>query len=340
MATEPVFDVNHLDPFPAQYEKYYNDTFTVRSLMIRYYNFINIVLFKKSPVPDQVIIGNNGWLFMAGTEKDAYTGKNPLTALELNTIKTELEYRKKYLNERGCKFYFLIAPTKANIYSENLPPTIFKFNSLSWAEQLIGYLNQHGDVKPLDVLNVLRKNKDIYPVYYKLDNHWTEFGAFFAVNEFLHTLQTDFPQTTLLQLEKYTTTKIEKNTGNLSGMLSNIDIFNDFSYQLKPANGFRAQTAPNVGYPCVPGFPYCWEYEKVKEISNSHLPKILIISDSFGEAFFPFAAENFSRTVKIFDAWQYKLNEDIVNKEKPDIVLLIMLESSIKGLLKFPKRNI
>jgi hypothetical protein len=338
MATEPIFDVNHLDRFPAQYEKYYNDTFTVRSLMIKYYNFLNIVLFHKSPVPDQVIIGNNGWLFMAGTEKDAYRGKEPLTELELNTIKAELEYRQKYLSERGCKFYYLIAPTKANVYSEYFPNTIFKLNKLSWSEQLISFLNKNSYVKPVNVLNTLRKNRGNNPLYYKNDNHWTQFGAFYSANEFFNTMKTDFPQTAIQQLENYNVNKIQKNSGNLSTMISDTSLFKDYFYTLLPKSGFVAQVAPNVGYPCVPGFPYCWEYEKVKEIKNSKLPKLLIISDSFGEAFFPFAAENFSRSVKIFDAWQYKLNEDIVNNEKPDVVLLIMLESSIKGLLKFPKR--
>jgi hypothetical protein len=338
MTTEPVFDVNHLDLFPAQYEKYYNDTFTVRSLMIKYYNLFNIVLFQKSPVPDQVIIGNNGWLFMAGTEKDAYRGKEPLTELELNTIKAELEYRQKYLSERGCKFYYLIAPTKANVYSEYFPNTIFKLNKLSWSEQLISFLNKNSNVKPVNVLNTLRKNRGNNPLYYKNDNHWTQFGAFYSANEFFNTMKTDFPQTAIQQLENYNVNKIQKNSGNLSTMISDTSLFKDYFYTLLPKSGFVAQVAPNVGYPCVPGFPYCWEYEKVKEIKNSKLPKLLIISDSFGEAFFPFAAENFSRSVKIFDGWQYKLNEDIVNNEKPDVVLLIMLESSIKGLLKFPKR--
>jgi alginate O-acetyltransferase complex protein AlgJ len=88
-------------------------------------------------------------------------------------------------------------------------------------------------------------------------------------------------------------------------------------------------------------FAYTWEYENVREIKNSKQPRLLIISDSFGAALFPFLSENFSRTVKIFDAWQYKLNEDIVNSEKPDAVVLVIDEPILRNFIKnIPKERL
>jgi hypothetical protein len=107
---------------------------------------------------------------------------------------------------------------------------------------------------------------------------------------------------------------------------------------LVPKKGFVSSEVPKTGYPIIPGFPYPYAYEADREIPGSKQPRILIISDSFGEAIFPFISERFSRSVKIFDAWQFKLNEDIVANEKPDVVLVVVLESNLRNMLKHQSR--
>ncbi len=118
-------------------------------------------------------------------------------------------------------------------------------------------------------------------------------------------------------------------------MLSNIDNFKDVFFEIKPKLGFKSFEAPKFGYPPPPYFVYPWKYEEDREIKDSKKPRLLIISDSFGENLFPFLSEKFSRSVKIFDSWQYKLNLDIIRNEKPDVVLLLVLESNIRCILHF-----
>lgn len=338
MASKPVMDFSYLDNFPGPYEKYYNDNFTIRSIMVKNYNLLNLEVFKKSPVPDQVVIGKDKWLFMAGKELESYEGKNRFEQSELEAYKEELEYRKKYLEERGCKFYFVIAPVKANIYPEKMPAEIFRFNKQSWGEQLNEYLEANCDVKPINVYNILRANKDHELLYYMIDNHWNELGAFYAATEIFKRFQKDFPEIEIASLEDYNIVKSVKKIGNIAQMLSGIGNYSDYTFQLIPKSGFQAQDVTPAGYPVVKGFPYPADYEKDKEIKGSAKPKILIITDSYGVNIFPFIAEGFGRSVKIFDAWQYKLNEDLVNAEKPDIVLLIALESNVRTLLKYQSR--
>jgi hypothetical protein len=338
MAAKPVMDFTFLDPYPAKYEKYYTDHFSIRSIMVKYFNILNIEVFKKSPVPDKVVIGKDDWLFMADKELDSYKGIHRFEQSELEAFKEEFEYRAKYLNDRGCKFYVLIAPVKANIYSEYMPNSVFQLSKQSWGEQLIEYLNDNSEFKPIDVYDVLRANKNKELLYYKLDNHWNHLGALYCANEFFNHLRSDFPGISVLSTEDYNISRTETNTGNILSMLSNVGDYRDYSFQIEPKSGFQARDVKAAGYPVVEGFPYPWEYEMDKEIAGSTKPRILIITDSYGNNIFPFLAEGFSRSVKIFDSWQYKLNEDIVNSEKPDVVLLIALESNIRSMLKFQSR--
>ena len=338
MVSKPSLYFEHLDPYPGQFEKYYNDHFSIRFLLVKYYNLMNLMVFKKSPIPDQVVIGNDGWLFMAGNEINSYKGNLRFEKSELEALKDELEYRKQYLNKRGCQFYFLIAPVKSSIYSDKIPNHIFRVYKQSLGEQLIEYLNKNSEVKPVNVYQVLRLNREKEWLYYKLDNHWNQLGAFYAANEALRRINMDFPEISASSLDEFVIKKTETKDGNIISMLSNVVIFKDYSFQLTPKSGFLASDVSPAGYACVPNFAYPSEFEKDKEIKNSKKLKILIISDSFGGNVFPFLAEHFGRSVKIFDSWQYKLNEDIVEKEKPDVVLLISLETGIKNILNFQSR--
>ena len=92
LADKPEFDITHLDRYPVKYEKYYDDHFTLRSLMVKYFNQVNIDLFLKSPLPSKVVIGKDRWLFMAEKEIASYQGLDRFTEEELEAFKTELEY--------------------------------------------------------------------------------------------------------------------------------------------------------------------------------------------------------------------------------------------------------
>ncbi len=339
MTAKPILNVNLLDPFPNEYEKYYNDNFRIRSLMIKYYNLINLTLFKKSPVPDKVIIGNDGWLFMANDEIDCYSGKHRFDQSELEAFKMELEYRKKYINERKGSFYFIIVPEKATIYPEKVPSRIFRYTKQSWGEQLIDYLNKNSIVNTINFYDVLKNNKKEELIYYKLDNHWNHLGAFIACNEILQHLKKENGNLiSTLPITNFNVKKIHKNTGNIISMLSNMGNFTDDDFEIVPKKGFKATDAPKSNYVPDKDFPYPWDYENVKAIKGSDKPKILIITDSFGGYLYPYISEEFSRSVKIWDSWQYKLNEDILNKEKPDIVLLMVYEPHLRNILKNQSR--
>ena len=87
-------------------------------------------------------------------------------------------------------------------------------------------------------------------------------------------------------------------------------------------------------FPSIPGFAYPWEYEhRFKNLTIKNGCRIVIIRDSFGTQIMPFMVESFDESVFIFDAWQYKLNEHIIDAVKPDIVLFLMVETHLEKIL-------
>ena len=333
MAAMPHWDSKQMDAYIAGFEKFFNDNFSIRFILLKFFNWFNVKLLHQSPIPDRLVVGKNGWLFFGGYEQLTYRGIDPLSEKELQKIKEELEYRQKYLSKRGCRFYLMIAPVKSSIYYDLIPDNPYHRGHQTWGEQLNAYLKQTSNVKAINVYDRLRAEREKDPLYFRLDDHWNLLGGFYAANEVLKQIHQDFASVETNSQDEYLIQKKFTDHGNLLEMISNIKGFKDSTVVFKAKHGFKAKDVPLKNYPVIESFTDPDEYEKDKEIVGSNHPRLLTISDSFGFSIYPFLSEQFSRSVKIFDNWEYKLNEEIIESEKPDVELLIIWEANIRSLL-------
>ena len=116
-------------------------------------------------------------------------------------------------------------------------------------------------------------------------------------------------------------------------MLNRAKEMRDVTYTFKPKFISNSSVIQKSPYPAPANFEAENFYHGF-QMSNQNFPKILIFHDSFGNNIQPFIKESFSRTTFIWDKWQYKLNEPIVEAEKPDIYVTLVLESLLQGLME------
>jgi hypothetical protein len=322
----PAFDLKRLDPFPAQFTAFYNENFPFRSL---FFQFDYRILFKKSPIKE-VIIGRDNWLFLSKNSK-VYQGLTPFSETEMQLSVHNLEQRMKEYEEMGIKFYCVITPTSYEIYPEYLPRYIMRTKKTK-TDKLCELL-QHTDIPFIYLKEELLKNKTAGLLYRKNDHHWNELGAYFAYKAVIDLIKKDFPQIPAYTLADFELTPKYTKNGDLLYMLN--DYFKalfdeDYYYQVQVKDSSKNwHEVEKVGYPCdIAGFPEAW-YEFAAETPFKELPDIVIIRDSYFNAMMPYFLTSFSRSLAIFDGWQYKANMDIVSQENPKIVLLIVTEANI-----------
>ncbi|MBK6283027.1 MAG: hypothetical protein IPF54_10535 [Draconibacterium sp.] len=65
---------------------------------------------------------------------------------------------------------------------------------------------------------------------------------------------------------------------------------------------------------------------------NENLPNAVIIRDSFGDALMPYLQNSFHYSTFIWDGWNYSFNLEVIQKEKPDVVIYMILESIIPNI--------
>lgn len=332
LAEKPTVNFNYLDAFPARYEKYYNDNFSLRNHLVNLRSLIIGKTFHVSPLRDKVIFGKDNWLFLVKNELDTYRGKNILKQYELDKIAKEMANRKDFLEKKNTSFYLVIAPTKYTVYPEFLPDHVDKINRITITDQVKEVLNSL-EINVLDLRDTLINAKNDGLLYYKTDNHWNQLGAFIASKAIIEFIQKDYPNIPDLNLEDYNIKQELKNGGNTAQMIKMQDYFTDVNYILSPKITPAVKLLPDYGYPIPKYFPYEKEFELVYQTAADSLPNLLLIRDSFGNSTIPFIRQSFYKSIFIFDNWLYTSNEHIVENEKPDIVVYIVLESFWRGLL-------
>lgn len=329
----PELKYGELNTFPAAYEKYYNQNYGLRTLLISSNTYFKGKILGVSPDESKVIIGKDNWLFLAGQALDNYRGINLFSERGLDSIRNIIHGRAEWLHHRGATFYFVLVPNKHCIYSEYLPSNIIKINQLSVIDQVTKLFEGDSLVHIIDLRKPLLEAKKAHTLYYKKDNHWNDYGAYYGYAAIIKEINKKFPSVKCTPLNDFVEDSSVELTGGGDALQINMEkwIFEN-KISLKP-KGTRAISGEKKNYKWPSGFIYTSDFEMQKVVNNDSLPTALIIRDSFMDYMLPFLEENFSKSTFLFDAWEYKANKPIIESEKPQIVILEVIEDLLKHIV-------
>jgi alginate O-acetyltransferase complex protein AlgJ len=336
-AAKPKLNPALLDPFPAKYEAWYNDHFPARNSLIFGYNYFYARYLQKSPKPELVTIGKSGWLYLANNEMNVYTGKLRFSEDDLKKSLHEIQYRQQQCAEIGVEYRIVIIPSKYTVYPEYLPDDIHKYPGANATDQFVAYMKQDTSLKILDLRPLIIAHKKEGQLYIKGDNHWNGRGAFWGYQEIIRWLLPAYKIQAPLEFSEVAMEDSLQRGGNVKDMIGMSDVWKDVWCKVQPLKPLPPFTHPEMSYPCPAGFPYCFEYETAYQNSDSTLPGLLVIRESFTNALMrDLLAAHFGRTSYIWDKWEHRLNLDIIRKEKPKLVLCMLVESMVDCFVNYP----
>lgn len=331
MAEVPEFDLQRLDPFPHDFEKYLNDHFNLRNLLIRTYNSINYEVFDVTGLHSTVVKGKEDYFFL---KENLLVWCRNEPYLSGNGLVKELTRRSRWCRERNMEFLIVLIPRKYSIYPEKLPWRYIKRSPSSNLEQLVDKLEKQDEVTYLDLTPFLLKAKEKGQVFHQLDMHWTDYGAFVAYQAIMEKLQEKLEfDTPVLTPGDF---KEEVKFNEKMDMLKAFQLLRPpleeqhFLVRKEPSSINRGEES---NYEVIAGFGYQEEFEIVTINPAVKKPRAFIIRDSFSRNLIPLLSEHFSRATYIWDSWRYELHPEKLEKEKPDLVITIMQENALEVLL-------
>ena len=158
--------------FAGDLDDYVRDHIGFRSQMVEGNTVLMAKLFRES-AEDDVILGNNGWLYYEGTAND-YLNIPTMTERAANNAAHSLKMLQDYAKEQGADFVLAVIPNKNSLYGENMPARFRPLDQAGNYELLLKALTDEG-VNTADVKGALAaENRTLYQ---QTDTHWTYEGA-------------------------------------------------------------------------------------------------------------------------------------------------------------------
>ncbi len=294
--------------FPSEFDLFFSENFKFRENLITINNFITNKVFITS-AEDDVILGENDWLFYAPTLND-YLARDTLSEDEINKIVTTLKLMNENITSKGNKFIFTVAPNKNSIYNEFMPKRYVKISDENNLKMLTDKL-QKSDIVYCDLLKLFNENSEI--LYHKFDSHWTYKGAFFAYKELLNSMQ--------VKNDKFENIVFSSNKnwdGDLSTML----------YPSLKIKDYQADYEYNFSYSYASRFKDFDDIEIKTLNENADNQTFVMYRDSFGRALIPYLAETFYDTT-FLRSNLYKIDE----VSNSNFVVLEIVERNIPNLI-------
>lgn len=303
---------------------------------------------KRLSASTKAMLSEYGWVFLVNDSSDfldyCYGGRT-WTDENNDRAREVLEDRQTRLAAQGRKYLKFVIPEKSIVYSEYLPKL--------FAGKVISPHRPATSIAALGLncfsylADMLLDAKSRGFLYFQGDSHANWLGAYFiylSIAEKLNTTLSGEARRAPIPLRHLRAslaayggdifTQLEKESADVfSGAWSTISLGDKIEHLVKydimdehrvaQQVDFPAEYLPNLGE--RPAFAF--------EIPESKLPRAVIFRDSTSDYLVKFLAEHFSRSVFIWH--KGAVYEDIIEKEKADVVLHIMAERFVVQYANF-----
>ncbi len=306
----------------------FTEHFGLRQTLIEWNGWLNYHLFGVS-ASSQVLVGSDGWLFYAASKGiEDYRCVEPYTPAELDAWENMLVERHRFLQARGIRFVFMVAPNKQTIYPEYLPRWVTRVNPQSRLDQLAERLRMKGEVTFLDVRPQLLEAKAKMPVYFRTDTHWTPLGSQIAFQQLAKQLHAWFPDYPLPVFEDSNRVRAPVPSGDLARFAGVPGLFEEITGYNPPLQRSHAVTAVDPAEAARQGRDVHFIEAVITERPGAAIRSAVFIRDSFSMGMEPWISDAFGRVAL---QWTTAFDVDLIEREKPDVVVFELVE---RGLMQ------
>ncbi len=313
---EPPQTLAQIETFPVAFEAHHADTFGLRDVFLRWNSVVKMGLWRVPPTPT-VVYDRSGWLDYAGERTfEVLRGVEPLSKPQVDAWTTYLALCNSYCRRHGAKYLYVAVPNKETVYQDHVPDRYRRLGP-SRFDQIVASLPDSLRSAFLDLRPVLSAaRKEDTPgnyLYFENGTHWNGRGGWVAYQAVMRALSNDFP--TLHAL-----TDME-----VGWQVDPDEAFDSWGPRLYQPDAFKGAV-----HMCLIEGPQRWqEVESDPDRGHWHArnptvngPRVLVISDSFGPAFYTLFASTFPEV----DFVQSGFDPVLVEKERPDVVVELRVE--------------
>lgn len=288
--------------FMKSVDSYVNDRIGFRDQAVQLYRQITIRYLNYRH--DQVLVGDDGWLFYCDELAD-YTGTNN-TSTAVDRYIAILKEIDAWCKQRDIQFVFAVGPNKSSIYSEYMPGYV-KLTEVSLLDSMMQRAKQENllMVCPKQELIV---HKDEQELYMRLDTHWNPLGARYMMERLAEELELPAQDIPAYQTQTF--------GGDLQGMLAIGSLgVASVTADVPQAEGTVIEGIPNTAHMIL---------------RSEDTESFVCYRDSFSIALMPYYSYYFNGPVY----WSFTIDFNYVESIKPKYLILECVERYLSPALE------
>jgi len=309
----PKLDVLNFKAYLDGMSLFYRENFGFRNFLIKWNNAFKFNLYGVSPVPEEVVVGKEDWLFKTILVEDLV--RTPLlTESQLDSLCRNVRKVQARFKKMGIKYYILLPTEKGSMYPEYLPKGLEVQHSLR--RQVSEAIRKRTKVPVFDTEKLLRKHQKDQFLYYQYDFHWNEIAGFLVYKEFAEFLSKDFPS---IKPAAWNEMRLVERVSKLKGLSYTISMQDELVEKERHVVPKQAQKWGEKKR--IKGSP---RGTKVSMVKDESLPKAIIVHDSFYSALYKHLANHFQAAIYIQNeakASRPNIELEFIKREKPDMVI-------------------
>lgn len=310
--------------FKNNYKAFYADNFVLKPMLFKLYYHIKVDIFNTDPLPQKVVTGKDGWMFLGNSSSDVIRESKGIVQFsndQINNIKQNLLAQRDWLGEKGIVFIVAVVPNKHTVYGEYLP--IRRSSQKTKLNQLKEELSQT-DLNFVDLSEALDKKSE--KLYYKTDSHWNHLGAFYGYLELINVIRQFYPDIQPLELNNFDRELKTFNQMDLSRLL---DLhIPDENVTLTLKHPAASKIPGELEIPST--HDILSEPFENRLISQANSKKLILFGDSFRFTLIQYLSEHFGESIFLRG---YSADKEIIDREKPDVVIIELVERHLDLLL-------
>jgi hypothetical protein len=310
---------------------------------------------KRITNPSKAMLSEYGWVFLINDSSDFLDycyGKKSWSDLQRSKAISTMNARRVELAKKNALYLKFIVPEKSIIYSQYLPKIFAKHEiskdrpAVNLAEACESFVSY-----PADVLSDARSYGTLY---FRGDSHTNWLGAFFLYQHVIEELNSALTKKGLKSVAPFVLADFDASLVSYAGdLFTQLDkeMVGFFQGAWKPINLSTADS-PKIEH--LVRYLLCSKKRKAvrKDVEddylallgeretfrfshpNKELPRAVIFRDSTADYLVDVLAEHFSESIFIWHKGY--VYSDVIEREKPDVVLHLMAERFVVQYENFP----
>ena len=281
----------------------------------------------------EVIASNEQFQFFLSKMLPDYEGWNLFGDQEIQSMISRIQGRLETVHayNPNAEIIYMVVPSPMTIYPELVPDIYTKAASGDTRlDQVLAGLNKSG-ATVIDLRKTFKAHKyDEMPLYYKLDSHWADYGAYLAYVALFEHISEKFPDAAPRGMEDFNWT---------ADYYKSADVIMYLGYPQDGVKEYGYYREYNIEIPGVintypryrlPQLLYSDQstYEITMRTNRSNLPSCMVFRDSYGAGIYDLIPERMDTTHYI-GMWNYSWNNKQIQNEQPDYIIYLLAEFNL-----------